>query len=666
MVKRSLKDSDPNLRMVARQYVSTAADLIQELEHTLENGSVQEQQQAIDCLHKLPSSDADRMVLKCLDMLESGKASFVLAHDILTAASRSENPRIAQQLLRIKTRVSEPHALAEYFECLFGGDRNAGRKLFFERGELGCSRCHRVGGEGGTIGPDLGAIGAQRDRLHLLESVIHPDKEVTEGFASITVHTHAGASVAGLLVSEDSTHVQLRTPDGNQIKVARNDVAAMTRGASVMPKDVAKVLTKGEIRNLIEFLAAQRSGAAEPSWPQWRGSLRDGIANGARLPREWPNKSPAPVWRAAVGEGYSSPVLVGDRLFLMSRENEQEHCICLDALSGRELWRTSYSQPYEPFPGARDAGRGPKSTPTVHGENVCTLGIDGRFRCLDVQSGRVRWQRDFAADYWGVEKDEEGYDRWKPLCGAAASPLVDGSRVIVPVGGPRGGAMAAFDTTTGKLSWKSLDDRASYASPISAEIAGVRQIIGFTGKRMAGFDPDNGNLLWDYPYEIPFDDTIVTAIVWNNLVLVCGDDNPATALRIERRDGAFHPSVAWQNKNLRCSVSSPVLRDGYLYGFSNSGRVSCVEMNSGQTMWTSGPVNGSYASLVVADNQLLVLSDSAQLTSFELNPRSCAIRGRVTLDTEGSTWAHLAVVGTKLFLRDQRHVICYDLSIPAF
>src|SRR5262249_4431737 len=160
---------------------------------------------------------------------------------------------------------------------------------------------------------------------------------------------------------------------------------------------------------------------------------------------------------------------------------------------------------------------------------------------------------DFAAEYWGVEKDDEGYDLWKTLCGAAASPLIDGDHVVLPVGGKKAGAMTAFDKHTGRLVWKSLDDRSTYASPVVAELADVRQIVGFTGRRMAGFGAADGRLLWDYPFQVPFDDTVVTPVVWKNLVVICGVDRPAAAVHIESQDGQLRQTVAWQNKSLRCN-----------------------------------------------------------------------------------------------------------------
>jgi outer membrane protein assembly factor BamB len=415
--------------------------------------------------------------------------------------------------------------------------------------------------------------------------------------------------------------------------------------------------------SLLFVALAFGSVPTERDWPQWRGPNRDGVARGARLPRDWPAHPPRPVWRVEVGEGYSSPVIADGQLFIMSRQGDQEVCLCLDAATGQEKWRHAYPQPFAPHPGAKDAGLGPKSTPTVDGDRVYMLGVEGKFHCFDAAGGRVRWSRDLAAEFWGVEKDSEGYDRWKTLCGAAASPLIDGDRVILPVGGKKAGAMTAFDKHTGKIVWKALDDRSTYGSPVAAEAAGVRQIVGFTGKRMAGFAASDGRPLWDYPFEVAYDDTIVTPVVWNDLVLVCGEDRPAAALRIEKTDEAVRQQVAWQNKTLRCAVSTPVVCDGHLYGLANSGRLVCVDLATGKTAWAEGSI-GSYASLVWADGQLLVLNQAGELHVLEPTPKAYAPRARLTLSEDGQTWSHLAVVGSRLYVKDKRSVLCFDFGVP--
>src|SRR5262249_9575261 len=150
-------------------------------------------------------------------------------------------------------------------------------------------------------------------------------------------------------------------------------------------------------------------------------------------------------------------------------------------------------------------------------------------------------------------------------------------------------------------------------------------------------------LLWDHPFYTPFEDTVITAVVRDGLVVVAGDNEPTAALRIEAVGGKLRPTVAWRNHALRSTLSSPIFWDGYLYGLTTSGRLVCVTLATGETAWTDGSF-GRYGSLVAADGQLLVLTDVGELHALELNPKAYKPRARLALTEDGGTWAHLAVV----------------------
>jgi outer membrane protein assembly factor BamB len=171
---------------------------------------------------------------------------------------------------------------------------------------------------------------------------------------------------------------------------------------------------------------------------------------------------------------------------VFAREDEEEVLQSLDLATGRRLWRQAYPAPYTMNPAATSHGKGPKSTPAVAGGRVFTFGISGILSAFDAATGRLAWRKEFSAQYGETS----------PLYGAAQSPVVDGDRVIVHVGGPGRGALTAFDAATGAVRWAWTGDGPAYASPVVATLAGARQVVTFTESFLVGVSADRGELLW--------------------------------------------------------------------------------------------------------------------------------------------------------------------------
>jgi outer membrane protein assembly factor BamB len=391
-------------------------------------------------------------------------------------------------------------------------------------------------------------------------------------------------------------------------------------------------------------------------WPQWRGPQRNGIAEGARLPVSWPEQLAKPKWRAPLGIGYSSPVIAGGMVFIQDRETKSgtEFCYGLDDKTGKVAWKFGYPSRFEPPDPT--AGKGPNSTPTVDRGQVYMLGLGGMFHCFEARSGRLLWSHDLAQEYWGVEKAEIG-DLWFPVCGVATSALAVGDEVIVSVGGKKAGSLAGFDRKTGKLLWKALDDRSSYASPLLGEVGGVSQLVAFTGKRMVGLHPKTHTLLWEYPVTCLYEQTIVTPLIWKDRVLIAHEAKPIVAL--EPRSG----KVAWQSAELSPYLSTPVVVKDHVVGMdARSRRIVCVECASGKVLWSSPNRMGrNFASLVVAGETLLVLSDLGELYVLAADPTVFKLLRTYKVAEPGTIWSQLAVVDNRLYIRDQSGLSCYAL-----
>jgi outer membrane protein assembly factor BamB len=406
-------------------------------------------------------------------------------------------------------------------------------------------------------------------------------------------------------------------------------------------------------RSLIALACCVALGA---DWPQWRGPNRDGHADGPRFPAVWPEKPPAPLWKRYVGDGQGSPVVAGGRVFVMGRVGGGEVYYGLDADSGKVLWRYSYKCDY--VPSDESAGKGPKSTPTVSGERVYMLGVNGRFLCFDVRGKKI-WERDLLVDFWGVAKDKWGDDAWRPCCGCAASPLVEGDNVLLPVGGKKAGAMTAINAKTGKTAWRSpVLDRGSYSSPLVGKFAGTRQLVAFTGLRMTGLTPDGGKLLWSYDFPQDYEQTILTPILYKDMVVFGGKNADLVALKLKGKSAL----VAWKNSQLKAYTTTPVVFDGHALGLNMRGDLVCVNLDTGKTAWVRrGFTNNYHGSLVVAGKRVLVLTQKGELHVVAANTKRFE-QEAVWKVARPPVWPALAVSGARIYIKDDRDVYCYDLS----
>src|SRR3984893_11110756 len=225
------------------------------------------------------------------------------------------------------------------------------------------------------------------------------------------------------------------------------------------------LLPKSALRLCIAVALAGHVSFAQ-DWPQWRGPNRDGVVAAFTPPKVWPDKLKT-IWKVHVGLGHSSPVVVGRRVYLHSRQEENEAASCFDLDTGKLLWRDTYPTPYMMNPAAFSHGKGPKSTPVLYNNSLYTFGISGILSCYDTSTGKVRWRKEFSKQFKATS----------PFFGAATSPIVHKGLVIVHVGGNDSGALTAFDADTGDVKWSWSGDGPGYASPIVFDGAGVTQIV---------------------------------------------------------------------------------------------------------------------------------------------------------------------------------------------
>jgi outer membrane protein assembly factor BamB len=386
-------------------------------------------------------------------------------------------------------------------------------------------------------------------------------------------------------------------------------------------------------------------------WPQFRGPNRDGTSPETGLATTWPREGPPLLWQKKIGTGYSGPVIVGDRLILFHRLGDKEVVDCIRTTDQKSLWTSAYPTAYEDDFGKGD---GPRSTPVVAQGRVYTLGAEGMLHCLDLLSGKKRWERSLLKEY-RVPKN---------FFGVGTTPLVEGDLVLVNVGG-KGAGIVAFAYDTGKEVWRATNDGASYSSPVAATVDGVRHVMFFTREGVVSLDPATGKVRFRKPWRARFAASVNAAspvIVKDLLFISASYETGAMLLRI-KKDAA---QEIWKGDDILSNhYETSVYRDGHLYGFDgrqeNGAQFRCVEFKTGKVRWTEAGFG--CGTMILADKRLLVMTEKGELVLAEPTPREYREKARVAL-LQQPCRAPMALANGRLYVRDDKRLLCLDLRKP--
>jgi outer membrane protein assembly factor BamB len=412
-----------------------------------------------------------------------------------------------------------------------------------------------------------------------------------------------------------------------------------------MTEEAMSSNSTGLVGSLITLVIVSIAGgpqARAQEWPQWRGPNRDGAVTGFSAPRAWPERL-TPRWKATVGEGHSSPIVAGGRVYLHTRQGEVERVAAYDLETGKQIWEDRYPVAYTMNPAARGHGKGPKSTPVIAAGRLYTLGITGVLSSYDAARGRLLWRKDFAGQFKSTS----------PIFGTAMSPVVDRGLVIAHVGTDDQGMLAAFDAATGTIKWRWTGDGPGYASPIITEIGGARQIITQSSRNVIGVSAADGKLLWQLPFETEYAQNIVSPLLYRDLIIISGINKGVTAWRVARRGAQWAVDQVWQNKEVSMYMNSPLLSGDRLYGLShrNRGQYFALDAATGRTLWTSDGRQGENAAMLLSGDLIFALNNEAELIIFSLagqTPRE--LKRYKTADSP--TWAHPVVAGRRVLIKD--------------
>ena len=386
-------------------------------------------------------------------------------------------------------------------------------------------------------------------------------------------------------------------------------------------------------------VASAVGGQSRPAdWPQWRGPNRDGAVASFTEPASWPDQLTR-KWKIDVGIGYATPILIGNRVYMYSRRDDNEVLAAIEADTGKVIWQSGYAAPYTMHPAAVRHEKGPKSTPTFAGGKLYTLGMSGIVTAFDAATGKQLWQKPASVP--------------GPLYGTAMSPLVDRGLVIVHVGSHNQGALTAFDANTGAAKWSWTGDGPAYGSPIAAEFDGTRQVIVFTQQNLVGVAAASGELLWKRPFTTPSTQNTITPILYGKTLIVSGLGNAVTAFTVTKRNNEWVTEDVWQNADVSMYMTNAVLAGDAIYGMSqrNSGQFFCVDAKTGKTLWTSAPRQATNAAIVRAGGLLFLLKDDAELIVAKASPSGFEPVKRYTV-ANSATWAQPTISGNRIFVKD--------------
>src|SRR5688572_9940057 len=380
------------------------------------------------------------------------------------------------------------------------------------------------------------------------------------------------------------------------------------------------------------------SSASAQDWPQWRGPARDGAISSFREPAAWP-KALTKRWQVEIGTGYATPLVIGERIYVFARQNEDEVMTALDDRSGKVIWRTSYPAPFKMNPSTAQHGPGPKSTPTFAGNRIFTLGMSGKVTAFDAATGKQLWQKPSPP----VE----------PLFHTAMSPLVDGSNVIVHVGGHDNGALTAFDAATGEVRWSWNGDGPAYGSPLLFDLAGTPQVVTFTQKYFVGVSLEGGRLLWRRPFVTPSTTTSQTPILYKDMVIQTGRNNGVTAFRVKPGSGEWATIDVWHTDEVSTHMSDSVAIDNVLFGLShlNSGQYFALDLDTGKVLWKSDPRQAAHAAIQRAGNTIFSLEDDSELVVVRMNRERFEPVARYKVATS-DTWTQPVISGNRVLVKD--------------
>jgi hypothetical protein len=358
------------------------------------------------------------------------------------------------------------------------------------------------------------------------------------------------------------------------------------------------------------------------------------------------------VWKRPLGEGYSSPVVEGNRLYTIYGKSGQEVVVAAETETGTTVWE--HTTPMTFASDAPEMGNGPYATPLIVGSRLFTTGVAGRLQCIDKASGKVLWTQQL----WDQHRGS------RLMYGYSSSPIAFRDTVIVPVGGA-GKALMSFRQSDGGVAWSKNDFGNVYSSPILINLGGLEQLVAVLDGVVMAVNPHNGDAQWQVPFKADYSIAVATP-VWgpDNLLFVSSEYNAGTKVIELARNGLQTTATErWSSNRLRLHHGNAIrVNDAYYFSSGGKGSqaiLSSVDARSGKINWQQRSIQK--ATFVWADGKLVALDQEGTLMIAHPSPTEFRISAQAPLLTSLS-WTPPVLVGTRVYIRDRRTLMAVDLG----
>lgn len=377
------------------------------------------------------------------------------------------------------------------------------------------------------------------------------------------------------------------------------------------------------------------------NFPRFLGEAMNNRVSGEGLPSGWFGSAPAEVWRRTTGEGWSSFSVAGGYAFTMEQRGEYEITLSYELETGNPVWVHQEKVRFEESMG----DDGPRSTPTIFGGKVFSLGSTGILNCLDARTGESIWRKNV------LEEAGQSVPQWAKSC----SPLIVDDKVVVTLGSEAKENLAAYALSSGKLVWRSGDYPSSYASPVVAELAGKRQIVALQQKSVDGYDIETGSILWSFPIGNKQGNCASPQVVGDTVITSCGYGYGTHRIRIEKTAGGFEASEMWHSRKLKSKFADFVVHEGCVYGL-NDGRMVCLDLEDGSMKWRG--TNFGHGQLLGIGGHAVVQHETGEISILELSSSEEKVVNEFEA-LEHRTWNHPVLAGRFLLVRNDREAIAF-------